>query len=267
MKSIRISILLLAGAALPFSANALWADDWKTTDGKVYHEVKVIAAQPDAVTILHQDGGALVPLANLTPDLQKKFNYDPATAKAAAEDRARENAANGVALQAEMDEASRMRQPGYESPDADTTEADSSPVHEEAAQSSAPVYSDPNHHSMDELVSSLHSMKSDAADATHHSVDEMATLLHSMKSDPTDATHHSVDEMASSAHSIYSDPTDANHHTIDELSESADSVRRDLYEANYHTMAHLAYAISSQGLGPDQSDPNHYSMSDLDFGL
>jgi hypothetical protein len=58
----------------------LRAEDWKTADGKTYHDVKVLSHNAAYVTILDRDGGARLRLATLSPDLQKRFAYDPAKA-------------------------------------------------------------------------------------------------------------------------------------------------------------------------------------------
>jgi beta-glucanase (GH16 family) len=60
------------------------AEDWATSDGKTYRQITVVKIEDDAVTILDEDGGALVPLAVLPPDLQQRFHYDPDKAKMAA---------------------------------------------------------------------------------------------------------------------------------------------------------------------------------------
>jgi hypothetical protein len=86
------------------------AVDWVTTDGKIYHDVLVVKVEADAVTILHNDGGALVPLDKLPPDLQKKFHYDPVKAKIAAQARAKQEAADAQALQVEKDAADKLKQ-------------------------------------------------------------------------------------------------------------------------------------------------------------
>ena len=86
-----------------------YAEDWKTTDGKTYVDVKVIRVEDDAVTILCRDGGALVPLVELNPTLQKRFSYDPVKAKAAAAARAQQDAINAKQLQAEIDLAQKMK--------------------------------------------------------------------------------------------------------------------------------------------------------------
>lgn len=81
----------------------LYAEDWTTTDGTVYQDVKVIKIEDDAVTVFYKDGGALIPLAKLSPDLQKKFSYDPVKAKAAAEARAKADATDEKKLEAEKE--------------------------------------------------------------------------------------------------------------------------------------------------------------------
>jgi hypothetical protein len=65
-------VLALALVALP-----VMAEDWKTSDGTVYENVKVIRVEDDAITILYKDGGALVPLYKLPAALQERFDYDP----------------------------------------------------------------------------------------------------------------------------------------------------------------------------------------------
>jgi hypothetical protein len=98
-------LILMIGA----SGQLAHAEDWTTTDGKVYKDVKVMKLEPDAVTILDSDGGALVPLATLSPDLQEKFNYDPVKARAAAAARAKADQANPAALEAEKVKAAKLK--------------------------------------------------------------------------------------------------------------------------------------------------------------
>ncbi len=74
------------------------AEDWTTTDGKTYQQVTVVKVDDDAVTILDQEGGALVPLAQLPPDLQQRFHYDPEKAKIAAARRQAEDQASSQAV-------------------------------------------------------------------------------------------------------------------------------------------------------------------------
>ena len=86
------------------------AEDWTTTDGTKYQNVRVIRVEDDAITILYKDGGALIPLFKLPPDIQERFDYDPKKAKLAAEARAKADAENAKQLQAEIELADKMRQ-------------------------------------------------------------------------------------------------------------------------------------------------------------
>jgi hypothetical protein len=97
---LRILILLLALIALP-----VVAEDWTTTDGTKYQNVRVIRVEDDAVTIIYKDGGALVFLYKLPSALQQKFDYDPVKAKIAAEKRSKEDAENAAELQKEIEQA------------------------------------------------------------------------------------------------------------------------------------------------------------------
>ena len=99
---------IFAAAMLSLGAFA-HAEDWTTADGKVYKGVKVMKLEPDAVTILYSEGGALVPLASLPPALQEKFHYDPDKAKAAAADRAKADHDNPAALEAERVQAAKLK--------------------------------------------------------------------------------------------------------------------------------------------------------------
>jgi hypothetical protein len=109
MKTNHSPAVFVAWVLLALFVASLRAEDWKTTDGKVYQNVTVAKTEPDAVTILYRDGGALVPLANLPADLQKRFNYDPAKAKLTADARAKEDAENARALQVEMALAKKLQ--------------------------------------------------------------------------------------------------------------------------------------------------------------
>ena len=95
-----IAITVFTLIAFSFTARP---EDWITHDGTTYRDVKVLKVEPDAVTIIDAEGGALVPLAKLGPLLQKRFGYDPAKAKAAAEARDKAETDDIKALQAEKD--------------------------------------------------------------------------------------------------------------------------------------------------------------------
>ena len=100
---------ILLVLAFVVSITFVRAEDWTTTDGTKYQQVKVIRVEDDAVTILHKDGGALVFLYKLPPDLQQRFDYDPVKAKAAMDARTKADAENAKALQAEIEEANKLK--------------------------------------------------------------------------------------------------------------------------------------------------------------
>jgi hypothetical protein len=72
--------------ALVFTAFPAWAEDW-TVNGKNYHNVTVGQVELDRVHITYDGGVGTVMLSDLTPELQKRFNYDPLKAKATAAQR------------------------------------------------------------------------------------------------------------------------------------------------------------------------------------
>jgi hypothetical protein len=106
----RIAIVrMILILSLALVSTCVFAEDWKTTDGTIYRDVKVVQVEDDAVTILYQDGGALVPLVKLPTNLQQKFDYDPVKAKMAADARSKADAQNAKALQAEIDKANKLK--------------------------------------------------------------------------------------------------------------------------------------------------------------
>ncbi len=107
-KFLIVKPVFLAFALALCSTNG-FAEDWTTTDGTIYKNVRVVRVEDDAVTILYRDGGALVFLNKLPPALQLKFDYDPVKAKSAAEVRAKADAENAKELQAEIELAARMK--------------------------------------------------------------------------------------------------------------------------------------------------------------
>ncbi|HUB66615.1 MAG TPA: hypothetical protein VL981_03930, partial [Candidatus Methylacidiphilales bacterium] len=54
------------------------AEDWTTADGKTYKNIRVIKHDALTVTILDEDGGATIPFEKLSPELQRRFGYNPA---------------------------------------------------------------------------------------------------------------------------------------------------------------------------------------------
>jgi hypothetical protein len=187
MKTNRFSPPLLVLAFIALSSLSSRAEDWKTTDGKIYQDVHVVNVQPDTVTILHHDGGAAIPLANLPADLQKRFSFDADKARDAAKERVREDADNAKALQAEMDEARRMTEAHLAAENATADSGSSS-----AVQSTTGA-----HYTLRDLDATMHTLQSDDSCPAHYSISNLASSVHSLKDAP-DATHHSIVEIASS---------------------------------------------------------------------
>jgi len=102
VRAVKLPLLILSLAHIAFP---VVAEDWTTTDGTRYQNVRVIRVEDDAVTIIYKDGGALVFLYKLPPALQQKFDYDPVKAKIAAERRSKEDAENAAELQKEIEQA------------------------------------------------------------------------------------------------------------------------------------------------------------------
>jgi len=225
MKSTLSFALCLTGFSVMLASASLRADDWKTTDGKVYKDVSVVKAEPDAVTILHHDGGARVPLATLPPDLQKKYNYDPATAKAATDARTQATVNNAKALQAEMDQAHLQKQAALVAedprvqngtivltPPADETTTASTPTDSPAASPT-----DPTHHSTSQLVDTNKRLYDDHPDDTHHSIAFLKLVAHDLGPDLTDPTHHTMADFVATTRNLGPDPADPIHHSMDQL--------------------------------------------------
>lgn len=96
----------LCAALLGLFLMPLRAEDWTTTDGKTYEEVQVLSHNAAYVTILDKDGGGRIPLSTLSPNLQKRFGYDPVRAPAIV---AATQAADQRDKQAVAEEKERMR--------------------------------------------------------------------------------------------------------------------------------------------------------------
>ena len=82
-----------APEVIPAQADWTW-----TTAQATYHKVRILKVEADCVTILDDDGGALVPISTLPSVLQQQLNYDPAAAAAASAARQRDDAASTAAL-------------------------------------------------------------------------------------------------------------------------------------------------------------------------
>jgi hypothetical protein len=198
------------------SSFLLLADDWKTTDGKVYQDVKVVAVAPDTVTILHRDGGTMVPLATLSPDLQKRFYYDPVMGQAAAEERAETEAAARRAMrdhELEAEELQAQLETEASDPSAPDSSTPTGPI--PAAGSSGTLSA--THYFLDALANL--SLQPDASDTTHHTIDDLSAFTQTMRRDLTDPTYHTMAHQAFviRVDGLGPDRSDPNHHTIDEI--------------------------------------------------
>jgi hypothetical protein len=210
----------LAIFSMVLSSASIRADDWKTTDGKVYQNVTVVKSEPDAVTILHHDGGARVPLANLSPDLQKKFNYDPVAAKAAVAARAQADAENAKALQAEMDLARDQKQAMLIATDPRVQNGTLAPVETPSTSTSSDPLAaptDPTHHSMEQLVDLNKRLYDDHPDDTHHSIAFLKLIAHDLGPDLSDPTHHTIANFVAATRNLGPDLSDPTHHSMDQL--------------------------------------------------
>lgn len=67
-------------------STAVFGEDW-TVGGKDFHNVKVDQVESDRVHISYDGGVGTVALADLSPELQKKFGYDPNKADAESKQR------------------------------------------------------------------------------------------------------------------------------------------------------------------------------------
>lgn len=190
MKTPRTLPIFLVAILVVFSTS-LRAEDWTTIDGKVYQNVTVLHVEPDAVTILHKDGGALVPLELLPDDLQKRFHYDPTKAKAAADERMQQEIADARALRAERAQLANQRKA---EDDETARAADSSVGNNPDVAAASATASSSTHHSMDELVNSTGSLNRDLSDPDYHTMAHLAASVHSLRADPNDPNHHSISD-------------------------------------------------------------------------
>lgn len=63
-----------------FLAATLHAEDWQTTNGQTYKDIRVLSHDTVFVTIMYADGGARIPLRTLPQGLQQRFGYDASAA-------------------------------------------------------------------------------------------------------------------------------------------------------------------------------------------
>jgi hypothetical protein len=65
------------------SASLAGADDFKTTSGKEYKDATVTHVEPDGIVVRSKSGISKIYFAELPPEVQQRFHYDPQTAAAA----------------------------------------------------------------------------------------------------------------------------------------------------------------------------------------
>ncbi len=75
------------------ASTATASEDW-TVNGKDYHNVTVGQVESDRVHITYDGGIGTIMLADLPPELKKRFNYDPVAAKEMTAERQQQMAAS-----------------------------------------------------------------------------------------------------------------------------------------------------------------------------
>lgn len=90
-----------------FASIAL-ADDFKTIDGKDYKNATVSRVEPDGIVITFSGGIVKIPFTELSPEIQKKYGYDPQAAAAYSSEQNEQQAT--VARQRKADEQQRFEE-------------------------------------------------------------------------------------------------------------------------------------------------------------
>ena len=99
-----MSTKVLMFLVLPF-ISAVFADDFKTLNGKEYKDATVTRVEPDGIVVKTKSGVTKVYFAELPRDVQERFHYD--SEKAASY--SAEQAANYAAYQKQQEETRRQR--------------------------------------------------------------------------------------------------------------------------------------------------------------
>src|SRR6266542_1174293 len=95
-------LLILCFGSLAF------ADDFKTIDGKEYKNAKVSRVEPDGIVITFSGGIVKIPFNELSPEIQKKYGYNPQAAATYSNEQNEQQAA--LARQRQADEQQRLEQ-------------------------------------------------------------------------------------------------------------------------------------------------------------
>ncbi len=99
-----MSTKVLVSLVLPF-ISAVFADDFKTLNGKEYKDATVTRVEPDGIVVKTKSGVTKVYFAELPKDVQERFHYD--SEKAASY--SAEQAANYAAYQKQQEETRRQQ--------------------------------------------------------------------------------------------------------------------------------------------------------------
>src|SRR5438876_8647980 len=97
MKALTFLILCFASIVL--------ADDFKTINGQEYKNVTVSRVEPDGIVITFSGGIVKIPFTELSPEIQKKYGYDPKAAEEFAEKSASAQQALRLAAQQTQEKA------------------------------------------------------------------------------------------------------------------------------------------------------------------
>lgn len=81
MKTVIAFILITAAIA--------YGEDFKTTDGVIYKNATVKGHDAEFLNIVYEDGAASIPFRDLSPEIQKQYNYSEAALIALKEGKAR----------------------------------------------------------------------------------------------------------------------------------------------------------------------------------
>jgi hypothetical protein len=77
MRHCQTTLAILAA----LSASIALADDFKTVKGHEYKHAKVSRVEPDGIVITFSGGIVKIPFTELSPEIQKKYGYDPKAAE------------------------------------------------------------------------------------------------------------------------------------------------------------------------------------------
>jgi hypothetical protein len=89
-----------------FLSGTLFADDFKTNDGKEYKNVTVSRAEPDGIVVMTSYGIIKLYFVELPQDVRDKYHYDPAqAAKFEAQIRASQQGSNNQAVELQRKQA------------------------------------------------------------------------------------------------------------------------------------------------------------------